>query len=88
MANNSQKYWEEDICNISDDEDPGDLIAQEEAEAIFRAECRLWLEQNQSKLLGSPFAGAYKKPWTKKSSSTDSSQKITTETGGRKKANK
>lgn len=66
----SQKHWQDetgtDSIDIEDSE--SDLITQEEAEAIFRFECKEWIRLNQEQLLNSPFAKAYKKPWTRKSS--------------------
>ena len=69
MARNSssQKYWNEDV-DIENTDSEDEMFTKEEAEEMFKAEVRIWIEQNQSKLLGSPFAQAYKKPWTKKSS--------------------
>jgi len=66
----SQKHWQDDTQTDSIDiehSDEEDLITQEEAEAIFRFECKEWIRLNQKELLNSPFAGSYKKPWTRKS---------------------
>jgi len=67
----SQKHWQDEVESNSIDLDISDdnLFTQEEAEAIFRFECKEWIKNNQEKLLNSPFANAYKKPWTKKTSS-------------------
>jgi len=70
----SQKYWQEkdDLDgshSIDLEHDEDDLFTQEEAEAIFKFECKEWIKNNQEKLLNSPFAQAYKKPWTMKTSS-------------------
>jgi len=66
----SQKHWQDetetDSIDIENTEDE-DLITQEEAEAIFRFECKEWIRLNQKELLNSPFATAYKKPWMRKS---------------------
>jgi len=82
----SQKHWQdetEDANSIDLDLDHSDdnLITQEEAEAMFKFECKQWIKENQAKLLESPFAKAYNKPWTKKTSSL-------LETGGKKKSEK
>jgi len=80
----SQKHWleaTEESNSIDVDHEEDDLFTQEEAEAIFKFECKQWIINNQEKLLNSPFAQAYKKPWTKKTSSL-------LETGGKKKLEK
>lgn len=74
----SQKGWEDrdrdhysySIDHSSADSMEDDLITKEEAKALFKFEVRQWIKNNQSELLGSPFAQAYKKPWTKKSSTS------------------
>lgn len=74
----SQKHWQdEDETNSIDlDLDEDDLFTQEEAEAIFKFECKEWIKNNQEKLLNSPFAQAYKKPWTKKTSSDGGKKRL------------
>jgi len=72
----SQKYWQEETLDeashsIDHSSSAEDLLTQEEAEAIFRFECKQWIKNNQEALLKSPFKTAYNKPWTKKSSSKD-----------------
>jgi len=64
----SQKYWQDDHTQSLEDDDDS-MFTQEEAEAMFKYECKEWIKNNQEKLLESPFAKAYKKPWTKKTSS-------------------
>lgn len=90
----SQKHWQDEMT-LSDSLELGsdteeDLLTKEEAETIFRQECREWIKNNQADLLKSPFKTAYKRPWTKKNSSKDllnsskdllSSQTITEKTG-------
>lgn len=64
----SQKYWQDEgreDLSIDLDDDMAELD-HEECEAIFREECRQWLKDNSTKVLGTPFANAYKKPWVKK----------------------
>lgn len=66
----SQKYWQDECADdnsIDLDEEEEGTLTQQEAEAIFKYECKNWIANNQEKLLNSPFATAYKKPWTKKS---------------------
>jgi len=82
----SQKYWEDDVNSLSDTED--ELFTKEEAEEMFKTECRLWIEQNQNKLIGTPFSQAYKKPWTKKTSSVDCVPKTCLETPSKKENKK
>lgn len=70
---NSQKYsyaissksteWDDDQETLSDD---GDMFTQEEAEHMFRDECRKWLKENGSKLTAPGWENAYKKPWIQK----------------------
>lgn len=82
----SQKYWDESID--LGDEDSEELMTREEAEELFKTEVRLWLEKNQSKVLGTPFAQAYKKPWTKKSSSANFLETTDSVNGGKNKRDK
>jgi len=85
----SQKHWQdecEDNSNSIDIEHSGDeLLTAEEAEAIFRFECKQWIKEHQAELLNSPFKEAYKRPWTKKSSSTAFLKTTPTGNGGKKK---
>jgi len=68
----SQKHWQDETetdsldIEISDGSED-DLITKDEAEAMFKFECKEWIRLNQKELLNSPFATAYKKPWTRKS---------------------
>lgn len=81
----SQKYWESECADDIDIEhsDDGGALTQDECEELFKEECRLWIQNNQSKLLGSPFATAYKKPWIKKTSPVDCSSTTTSENGSK-----
>lgn len=71
----SQKHWYadagEDSQSLGSDDTEEELITQEEAEAIFRYECKEWIRNHSKELLDSPFKTAYKRPWTKKTSSKD-----------------
>jgi len=90
LSNNmaSQKYWQDEIDaeseSLGDTED--ELLTQEEAEAIFRFECKEWIRNHSEELLKSPFKTAYKRPWTKKTSSQDFLTKTNTEKNGGKKS--
>lgn len=80
----SQKYWDEDI-DIEHSDAEEDMFTKEECEEIFKAECRIWLEQNASQLIGSPFANAYKKPWVRKKNTTWSEEAAFTPKSSSKK---
>jgi len=94
LSNNmaSQKHWQEHI-EYSDSIELGsdteeDLLTKEEAETIFRQECREWIKSNQKELLNSPFKTAYKRPWTKKSSSAAFLTQTNSEKDGKTVENK
>jgi len=85
----SQKHWQDECLDEAshsiDESTEEDMLTQEEAEAIFRFECKEWIRNNSDQILSSPFKTAYKKPWTKKASSTDFLTQTNTEKNGGKK---